>query len=50
MQGAKTGQQYKVSGGNLVLEITLAAADESTAKIVQGGEPAVAGLRVEAIH
>jgi len=49
-QGVKTGQQYEVPGGNLVLEITSTGAEESTAKIVQSGEPPVAGLRVEAIH
>jgi class 3 adenylate cyclase/CHAT domain-containing protein/tetratricopeptide (TPR) repeat protein len=49
-QGVKIGQQYHVSGGNLVLEIIVVAPDESAARPVQGAESVVEGLRVEAVR
>jgi len=49
-QGVKIGQQYKVPGGNLVLEIIAVAPDESAARALQGAEPVIEGLRVEAVR
>lgn len=49
-QGVKIGQQYKRTGGNLVLEIIAVAPEESAARAVQGGEPLAKGLRVEVVR
>ncbi len=49
-QGVKIGQQYKVPGGNLVLEIIAVAPDESAARALQGAELVVEGLRVETVR